>query len=200
MRFKALAWTLVWTGTAFAVSPAAAQEPANPRNPLVAGTYALTVCRAACDRDSGRVLTTGRLVLEERPYDLSDIPEPARSFFETIERFLLHADAGGAPNACFTFENRGPGTLAGAARVGLTRWESSGDTLTVPLYHSPDAGYDVRARIVSGTLAGQGESWGPWDKSEDGPPDLVTGVRIGPPDRSVCVEAAERRLRELRRK
>lgn len=201
MKFQGLAWTLVWTGTAFAISAAAAQEPTSPRIPRVAGTYALTVCRASCDRDSGRVLTTGRLVLEERPYRLVDIPEPARSFLERTERFLLYADAGGAPNACFAFDDSAAGTLAGATRVGLTRWErSSGDTLTVRLYHSPDAGYDVRASIASGALVGRGESWGPWDESEDVPPDLVAGIRIGPPDRSVCVEAAERRLRELRRK
>lgn len=200
MKFKTSAWTLAWTGVAFAVS-AAAQEPPSPRTPPVAGTYALTVCRASCDRHSGRVLSTGRLVLEERPYYLTDIPEPARSFFERTERFLLYADAGGAPNACFAFDAGTSGTLAGATRVGLTRWAmSSGDTLTVRLYHSPDAGYDVRASIVSGALAGRGESWGPWDKSEDVPPDLIEGIRIGPPDRSVCVRAAERRLWELRRK
>lgn len=168
-------------------------------NPLareggVTGTYAVTMCRGACG--GGAVLTTGTLVIEDQSYSLADIPEPARGYFGKTARILMREDAGNAPNVCFVLNKSGRETLAGSTPVGMTRWTLvEGDTVALRLYHSADAGYDARVAIRSGRLSGIGESWGPWPESENSPPDGVIGRRLGPPDRGICIRAAEERLK-----
>lgn len=203
MKFNKAAWTLTFFGTAihlFAVRTTA-QENSRSLSEPVAGTYTLTVCRTSCDASVGRVLTSGTLVLEKHAYALLEIPDPARGYFDRSQALLIHEYAGGNPNACFVFPGNASGTLAGTTRVGLTRWtRSTRDTLDVRLYQSPDAGYDLRLRIGSTALDGQGESWGPWPESENSPLDVVIARRIGPPDRNLCIRAAEHWLQELRRR
>lgn len=171
-----------------------------PRVQEVAGTYDVMMCRGSCEGEAAQVLARGRMVIESQPYSVEDMPSPARDYFKKYPDRLLNVDAEGAPNLCFAMRKMAPGTLAASGRVAVTRWtRGSGDTLLVRLYHSPDAGYDARFSLRAGMIAGTGESWGPWDESENSPPDVIAGRRIGPVDRGLCIRAAEERWAELQR-
>lgn len=178
----------------------AARRGTQPGELAPAGTYSLMVCRGPCGVSGSEVVAEGTLVLETQPYSTEAIPQPARGYFEKYPDILLHQDARDAPNACFAFSRSEASTLAGTTRAGLTRWTPAvGDTISVRLYHSADAGYDVRLSARSGTLTGSGQSWGPWDESRNSPPNGIIGRRIGPPDRTPCIRAAEARLEALQR-
>jgi hypothetical protein len=152
----------------------------------VAGTYEVMVCRDRCDASRPEeALARGHLVLEAARYDFSDVPEPARSYIQRHEFILAVIDAERSPNACFVIENtRRAATYAGAAPVGVTKWEadSTGAT-TLPLFHSPDAGYIATVSIRGRELRGRGRSWGSGTGDGPIPSDSIIGRRIGPPDR-----------------
>lgn len=163
------------------------------------GTYEVTVCTQSCDPAvGGTVLARGHLVLESSAYDPQSVPETARTYFERHSIYLLHSVARGAPNACFVLErseaaaNR---TYAGIQPVALTRWtrsDSSG-TMRVPLFRSPDAGYVAEVMIQGAALTGTGKSWGSESSDLEGTGDIISGRRIGPPDRDLCLRAAAAR-------
>lgn len=78
--------------------------------------------------------------------------------------------------------------------MSVTRWETDGSgTITLPLYHSPDAGYIATLSVRGSELHGRGESWGSGTGDGPIPPDSIVGRRIGPPDRGICIREAEAR-------
>ena len=169
---------------------AAAPSPAG----VVPGTYAMEICRGPCHGQAGdTVLVRGHLVIEAAEYPLSELPPVARKHLEHDIFMRVRDDSVLDPNACFELTRvREVHSYAGANRVGLTRGEPSrGDSVGVDLFHSPDAGYYVILQSVRGELRGRGHSWGVGDARVDVPQDSVYARRIGPPDRSLCVRAAE---------
>lgn len=174
-------------------------QSARTREAGVEGTYQIMICQGTCGADN--VLVRGRLVLETDPYSLDSVPELARIYFRRYEPYLLISDAERAPNACFHLElTRRSRTYAGISPVGLTRWSvaEDSDSLEIPLYHSPDAGYFVRITIRARQLRGHGRSWGGHGEAAAFPIDSIVGRRVGPPDRSLCFRAAEAEAAELR--
>jgi hypothetical protein len=143
-------------------------------------------------------MVRGHLILEAERYPFSDVPEPARSYLERHEFILVVIDAGRAPIACFVLDkSRGARTYGGITRVGVTKWvPDTVATVRLPLFHSPDAGYVATLSIRGRELAGRGRSWGHGTGDGPIPPDSIIGRRIGPPDRSLCIRAAEAEAEE----
>lgn len=168
-------------------------EPVVSPNGSIAGTYEVVICRQDCDRPD-RALASGRLVLEDAAYPLAEVPEPARTHIERRAFILAVIDGQRAPNACFVLDRaRGANTYAGITRVGMTKWRPDpAATVRLPLFHSPDAGYVAILSIRGGEIHGRGRSWG-GEHAGDGaiPPDSIIGRRLGPPDRALCIRAAE---------
>lgn len=164
----------------------------------IPGTYEVLICREWCDMGHPEdAMVRGHLVLESTPYPFSDVPEPAHSYLQRREPYLVIADAQNAPNACFVLDKtRGARTYGGITPVGVTRWvPDSTATVRLPLYHSPDAGYIAVLSIRGGELRGRGRSWGVGTGDGPLPQDSIIGRRIGPPNRNLCVEAAQARAR-----
>lgn len=158
----------------------------------------MLLCRERCDpKRVDLALARGHLVLESAPYSFSDIPEPAHSYLRRREPYLVIADAQNAPNACFILEKkREARTYGGITPVAVTRWmPDSTATLRLPLYHSPDAGYIAVLSIRGGELRGRGRSWGVGTGDGPLPQDSILGRRIGPPNRNLCIDAAQARAR-----
>ena len=171
-----------------------------PRDIAPAGTYRVTVCRGSCAGGRGTLVAEGILVLEAQSFSIEEIPQQARGYFEKYENILLHEDAGDAPNACFALRSLKSGTLAGSTPAGLTRWtRTAGDSIRLRLYHSADAGYDVRLSVRAEGVEGYGQSWGPWPPSENSPSNVIVARRIGPPNRDPCIHAAVADLQLLQR-
>jgi hypothetical protein len=169
----------------------------------VDGTYDLTICRGAClPGDSATTLVRGRLVLEEGERGLAGISEPALRYLRRFEPHLFMGEGTGAPNACFVYAVTGKArTYAGGSKVAFTRWERDDSArIAMPFYRSADAGYAATFRIRGDRLAGSGRSWGGYGEGDALPRDSLIGRRIGPPDRSVCVRAAEAELDAFERR
>lgn len=142
-------------------------------------------------------MVRGHLVLESAPYSFSDVPEPAQSYLKRHEPYLVLMDSRSAPNACFVLDQvKTARTYGGITPVAVTRWvPDSTATVRLPLYHSPDAGYIAVLSIRGGELRGRGRSWGVGTGDGPLPQDSILGRRIGPPNRSLCVDAAQARAR-----
>ncbi len=172
-----------------------------PVQSTVSGTYEVTFCRERCDASHPEeALARGYLVLEAASYAFSDLPERARVYIERHEFILAVIDAKRSPNACFVIENmrRAP-TYAGAAPVGVTKWVVDSAGITLPLFHSPDAGYIATVSIRGRKLNGRGRSWGFGTGDGPIPSDSIIGRRIGSPDREICIREAEARDAARRR-
>lgn len=166
----------------------------------IPGTYAVTICAASCDTHTGgRVLTRGHLILEARTFRLASLPDDAERYFRKFTALLALAEGEGDPNACFVLQQ--PTSLdvsAGSQPNGVTRWRrAQGDTIHVELERGSHSSYKARFALRGSRLRGLGQPhvW----QSDDPPPDVIEGRRIGPPDRSICIRAAERHLREIER-
>lgn len=173
---------------------AACTHPRGAPGPVdLAGTYAVTICRGPCrGLADDSVVGRGHLVMEAT-YLPSELPAAARRVLEG-EEFLRMGDDDRVldPNACFVFERIRSGSYAGIVGVGFTRADvGPGDTVGVDLFHTPDAGYYVILHRAGTDLRGRGHSWGVGAAAIDVPQDSVVARRVGPPDRAVCVRAAE---------
>lgn len=157
-----------------------------------AGTYRVSICRAPCDPRREADIATGTLVLSNRVFALTSIPEPARSYFAEFESDLLVLYAENRPNACFVLQKGAyTNTYAGDSRVALTRWSPRPNgALGFPMFQTADAGYSTRVRVTGRNLVGRGESWGPGGTMDSIPPDSIFARRVGPPNLDVCVRAA----------
>jgi hypothetical protein len=158
------------------------------------GTYAVTICPSPCDpsRPEGAV-AIGHLVLEQRMYSAEEVRQ-VQALYGGRGAFLYRS-AGGEPNACFGLSRPRPSrSYAGLYPAGLTRWRISegGDSITIRLFSSPDAHYRTTLRVRGGDLHGRGESVLRGPEGPEAPPDSIYARRIGPVDRSVCLEAAAR--------
>jgi len=76
--------------------------------------------------------------------------------------------------------------MAGIIPAAITTWTTSGDTVQVELYASPDAHYTLTALVKDGRLVGAGREsgfiGGPFDHGK-GP---AHGVRLGDADVTRC--------------
>lgn len=158
----------------------------------VAGTYAVEVY-PALEATTEPPSVSGYLVLEDSTFSLDEISEPARSQILRSAFLLARVEAEGRPNACFVLEGRSATrTYAGLASVGMTRWRHQAvDSITIALYRSPDAGHRATFVLRGNRIGGRGTSWGAGDWHRDLPDDRIRGRRLGPPDRDLCIRAAE---------
>jgi len=166
---------------------AAAPSPAG----VAPGTYAIEICRGPCHGQAGdTVLTRGHLVIEAAEYPLSELPPVARKHLddEFSEFMRMGDDSVLDPNACFVLTRVRGFHLEG---VSLTRVEPvRGGTVSVDLYRSPDSGYFAVLHAAAGELQGWGRFWS-FPQVTPVPVDSVRARRIGRPDRSLCIRAAE---------
>lgn len=172
-----------------------------PVGESVAGTYELIACRAPCNPGvRGTTLARGLLVLEDQPYSLDRVPEPARSHIRD-SYLIMDDDEIADPNVCFVVERIPDAeTYAGIEKVGMTTWRGeNGGGIWLRLFQSPDAAYVLSLSRVGADLRGSGESWGGENRGAAFPRDSVYARRIGPPDRGPCIRAAIKEAEEFRR-
>jgi hypothetical protein len=179
---------------------ASAQARQTTARSEVAGTYAVDICRDSCQPASGgRVLSRGHIILEPRTFRLASLPDRAERYFRRFTAILALGEGEGDPNACFSLTPRTSlATNAGAEPVGVTRWRwVPGDSIHLQLRRANHTAYAAWITVRGTKLVGVGRSrtW----PAEEPLVDVIEGRRIGPPDRSICTRAAERRLREIER-
>jgi len=161
------------------------------------GTYEVEICPDRCRRGWRRSIR-GRVVLEDSAYRVTELPREARRYaIEATRLLLIMADG---PNACFVFD-RGSGTpsYVGRQPAGFTRWSAvePAGTLRVDLFATDDGEYTARLALAGDRLTGEGWSLvtNPFDDLV--PSDVIRGRRVGPPDRGLCIYAAERAAADL---
>jgi hypothetical protein len=167
------------------LASSAACVPPRPAQ-RVAGTYAVWICADACAvQDTAAAPVAGYLVLSDKALNRD-------AFSDEIVRgsmfFGLSASERAKP-ACFRLETR-PGIprslMAGIIPAAITSWTTSGDTVQVDLYASPDAGYTLRALVKDGRLTGVGRESGFIGGSFDRGTGPAHGVRVGDADVTRC--------------
>ncbi len=165
----------------------------SPRNEITRpGTYSLLICRDGCRSDTNHAYVRGTVVLEPRAFKLNDLPSDVRS---RLERAYRDAQGpwGASVNGCFAVTGSRSDSYAGINRVGFLHWLPNTDRLvTIELYRSPDAGYDITLSARQDTLRGFGRSWGAGAAEIHAATDSVVAWRVGPPRRQLCVQAARR--------
>lgn len=165
------------------------------------GTWAIQLCQGPCSA-SENVVVEGYLVVESARYSADDLPSAARDYYRRYTALLLLGTAQGSPNACFALERKRPHprTFAGIRTTGLTLVEPhEGDSVSIVLFQSPDASHSIVVKAAGRELRGRGVSWGFADAADDYHDDTVWSRRIGPPDRTHCIRAAEKAAAELQR-
>jgi hypothetical protein len=163
----------------------------------VPGTYEIEICPDRCRR-GGRRSIRGIAVLEDTTFYVNQLTPTARRYAIEKSRDLLITAT--HPNACFVFERVGTAaSYAGKQPIGFTRWyavEPAG-TLRIDLFETHDGEYTARLVLVGDRLSGEGWSLvkNPFDHLI--PSDVIRGRRVGPPDRGLCIRAAERAAADL---
>lgn len=199
MRPIVRSFALGLVGCVFTAGCALGREARIPASAAsLAGTYRIEICSGPCTGGPGdSVVARGHLVVERRAYPVSSLPPRARALAER-EVFLRVRvpDEVVDPNACFAFERRPRqageiDSFAEALGVGFTLAALRRDSLLVGLYHSPDAGYYAVLGRAGDELRGRAHYWGVGDAADESPDDGVGARRIGPPDRGLCIRAAE---------
>jgi hypothetical protein len=184
-----------------AMAPVAPGPGQSRETRAAAGTYTVELCPVSCGaRRGARSAVRGLLVVEDATYRFATLPEPVRRHVTRESGWLVLA-AGGNVNACFVLERpRGGLTYAGSLPVGFTRWlrVDGGETMGAWLFRTAQAGYASRFAISGDSLRGEGRSVTRSPFDDPPPPDVIIGRRVGPPDRSLCVRAAERAARSVR--
>jgi hypothetical protein len=176
-------------GCGAALGPQSQPTAAWPRP----GTYEVRICTAPCDPEaSDRAYATGFLVLETTPYSQTEVQQAAPQYRNRARFLLLAAD--GQPNACFAL-NRRPGGAFGHAGIrpaALTRWvgDQTGAEVTILLYRSADASYTAHLTRRGDELRGRGVSRGGFEPGDVIPTDSIHARRVGPVDRSLCLQRA----------
>ena len=154
-----------------------------------AGTYVLRLCRISCGAAYPRnVIRSGWVVLDTAALNTKEFPDSVQRMLALA--FMSHPSD--RPNGCFRLDTTRPEieTYAGLMRGGLLEWSrGAGDSVSFALYHSPDAGHEVRVIGTVDGFVGVGHSWGAGVASVDYPDDVVIGEYIGPPDLLRCREA-----------
>jgi hypothetical protein len=159
-----------------------------------AGTYRIEVCPGSCTAGRGRAALGGLLVMEDSSYSFATVPEPVRRLVTRESSWQVLAWSG-RMNACFVPTSAAAvATLGGGLPVGFTRWlpVDTAGTVGVWLFQTGSQGYAARFAIDGDTLRGTGRAVTRLPFDDPRPPDAVRGVRVGPPDRSLCVRAGER--------
>ena len=166
------------------VAVSAGCQPPRVGMQRVSGTYALWLCSDACAaRDTAdAAVTTGYLVLSDTVLSRDGFPA------EIIDHSMFFRVDGGRANACFRLEQRRgkPEVMAGIIPAAITSWTTSGDTVKVQLYASPDASYTLRAVLKDGRLLGVGRESGFIGSDFDKATGPAHGVRVGNADVNRC--------------
>jgi len=163
--------------------PASAQEVSS----LLQGTYTVSLCEEKClVSDSSNAEISGILVLADSSRIAQGIPS---AVIDSLSRdpalvFLLDSPRGPA-TACFVLEFFDRRRQAGLTRSMLLPT----DSVVVPIYRSPDGGWNIIAAFSASGFEGHGVTWHY--------PDVPThdwgyayGRRIGPPEPERCAAAA----------
>jgi hypothetical protein len=159
--------------------------------PELAGTYAVWLCRGECTvSDTSAAPVAGYLVLGEDTLRTSVFSEETRRQLRDWSGFLTFEFRRGnlPPNACFSLRRRtsNVGLMAGIIPAGFTLWRMNGGVLSVDLYASPDAAYTLSASVDGNALLGVGRDHGVIGQPFDRQVGTAHGVRVGPPDPTVC--------------
>ena len=141
------------------------------RQPSVAGTYSLLVCRQGCRGwDTTRAYLAGTVVLLDSALRAAD-GQPVRARYEV------------SANGCFHKRElkRVRDSYAGIRADGYLLWErnDSSGRVQFSLYRSPDAGYFVSLVLTAEGAKGTGESWGAGAAEIHAPGDSVVLRRVG---------------------
>ncbi|HEX8431944.1 MAG TPA: hypothetical protein VF625_11670, partial [Longimicrobium sp.] len=70
---------------------------------------------------------------------------------------------------------------------------------TIPLFQTPDAGYVATFSARRGEIRGSGVGWYGREQLMEFPADSLYGRRIGPPDRTICIRAAQAEMEKRAR-
>lgn len=157
----------------------------------VPGTYSLSICREECAaRDSTDIVVSGILVLADSSSLADGIAAAAWESLRNDSHFLI-ARRAGPVNGCFVLERHGHtrGFFAGIIRAGLTVWTGTpSDSVVVPLYRSPDGGFNIIVEVSAIGFRSHGIQWhAPNEPLHD--LGHVFGLRLGPPDPGRCSSA-----------
>ena len=165
-------------------APLSAQE--------IAGTYRIAVCKGApCSPDdTTSAVVWGTLVLGDTAIALATIPSG-------IGRQLtfMYPSAQQNLNGCYVLSRvtRRVRTEAGVRPVAATIWAPTAadpSTITSSLFRTVDAAHSMQLRFENGRLNGTGHSAGMGVPSVGWGPDTIVAVRAGPPNYSLCTDAA----------
>jgi hypothetical protein len=159
------------------------------------GTYEVRVCSTSCLPDVSQGRAIGEVVILDDYFSLDILSQRARNYLANAEPYLMASLEGEPPNGCFSLrrpaENRS--TFLGLAPVGVFRSRISGDTISVLLWASPDAGYVARLVQVGDSLVGHGYRWAP-DAEYDMSGESLSLRRIGPGVVDQCAASIDRAM------
>jgi len=163
---------------------------------LKAGSYEFLVCRTGCgEAETGRAYLTGTIVVLSEPFAPSEFPRDTWDRLAFSSRYMSLRSSS-EPTGCFALSPREhvADSSAGIRPVGLLFVSNSADTLSFPLYRSPDAGYAVAVVLTTSGFRGIGHSWGAGAAAIDAPLDSIVGRYSGPVDLTPCITAARESL------
>jgi hypothetical protein len=148
----------------------------------MSGTYRIWQCLESCAvGDSSRAVASATIVLLGKEIDAK-----TKAALDSLGSFWLSGS-----NACFAVRSSAPSqplkSFFGIIRAASSTWTSGQEYTTLPVYRSPDAGYQLRFIKAGSGLNGEGWSMGssgqPWHRDA-----YIVGIRIGEPDVRACHE------------
>src|SRR5579862_3177763 len=114
------------------------------KDPGVAGTYELLICKGPCSfAERGNVLRTAVVVILDRAMKREDIARMDPNYDSRYDK----------PKACYLLTN------ANRQVSGLTAWLLDGKMLSFTLNRSKDSWYSVRVERKGDQLSGVGNFW-----------------------------------------
>ncbi len=154
------------------------------------GTYRLHLCAARCAAaDSAQALAAATIVIADDSMANSTAWKDAMT---AIRGRRLMRQSSPTDNVCFNIEQRSSNVGAeelffGIYRNGSTRWKrTSADTLTLRVFQSPDASYDLRWVGTGDSISGEGWSTGWQANNAPHRNAFFVAVRTGSPASIAC--------------
>jgi hypothetical protein len=156
---------------AFAVVACAAQS-AMGKDPGVAGTYEILICKGSCSfAQRGHVLGSGLIVLFDRAMNRKDVARLDPPYDYRHEK----------ANACYAL------TYPTPQASGVTIYSLDRETVSFVLMSSKDSWYSARVERKGDVLSGVGNFWSAGVAPPPGfVPDTIVGRRRGPPEIGAC--------------
>lgn len=172
-------------GATLLLAPAAlsAQSP-------TPGTYRLHLCATVCAAsDSAQAIAAATIVIADDSMANSIEWKEAMT---AIRARRVMRQSSPSDNVCFNVERSSTHVAAeelffGINRNGSTRWERTrDDSLTMRVYRSPDASYELRWAGTGERITGEGWSTGWHATNTPHRNAFFVAVRIGPPASVAC--------------